>query len=1021
MNRLFTIAIAMSMAVSGWAELPILVGHRGSSYGVENSVESFANGAKRGYLYLETDFKVTKDLKLVCTHDDDISRLSGGTSTLTIAGSTLDELQAVPLTQTRLGTTYTGRLCSAQEYLDVCKEYNVRPLIELKWATGINSNDQSNIPMLIKLIEDNGFRDKCIILTSMKPCLEYIRTNYPDIELQFLTGQYWANHFDWCVQWKIDVDIQAGYFDKATVQKYHDAGLKVNMWTTNDNAGYKQYGNWGCDFITTDNLDGHNLPDLDASVTFPPNTVDYPNHNGELHGSYTPTKTYEGELPEQLSGLTIRRALMHDGVWSILGAAADGTQSIHRVEAATGNWLGTYKMTGVESTLGDIAMTADGVLLASQTATVPFAAADALYKIFRWDNAEAEPAVFITFDKSEAILGNWNNAVVGEVMAASGRINDLKLYISTHSNAGTTYRIAGVTVTNGTVDTEKSFYCVDPSYTQANWGDFSMTVSPFSRQNIIVDSPTMTPVEYTFNWEGNRMPMDVYGTPADGLLTAAADGLSFVRRSQKVYTLVPSVAADGSKYTAAVYDVTEGLAAATRASESLHEGLGAAPAAYAATAFSVNSDGTYMHLLAAGQGMASFRLEGDDTPDVVYDVDLELTREWIMSNTTDNHPGNIDGTNAQQGTAVNGYFYINNCDEALIHVFDKSGHIGTLPGGKGWGCARDDAGNIVVRDDKLIEDTHDFLIYPAGTLPGSDVQAVRLTASALPVTGQTNFINAGGDLLGGTGHIYLYPNGQTFINIITVEKGEYKGAAKSTELTMKGTTAGYVIPVNDDTEHFLYQVRGTGVYQMQNGASTAVFGARQGTTAPARNNTGGTAWFKLRGNQIYVHNSGSNYLGGFTVRNMTADDGSLSESGKVITTVAPIGNMGYTTGGNYSTFNWLIPERIDDSSWRLYQYTPANGIAVYTLRDKLSDGVDDIAAPADGTADTALKAVCRGGVLTLTTAVPVTGVQVYNAAGVCVLTANGDGANVADIDVTALAPGIYIVRADNAGATKFVR
>ena len=186
----------MVMSMSAVSAKPIFVGHRGSLYGLENSVESFTNGAKMGYQYLETDIKVTKDLQFVCTHDDDLTRLGG---TLSIASSTLEQLQAEPLSQTRGGVAYTGRLCSAKEYLDVCRQYNVRPLIELKWATGINSNDCSNIPLLIKFIEEQGFRDKCIILTSMKPCLEYIRKNYPDITLQFLTGQYWANHFDWCV------------------------------------------------------------------------------------------------------------------------------------------------------------------------------------------------------------------------------------------------------------------------------------------------------------------------------------------------------------------------------------------------------------------------------------------------------------------------------------------------------------------------------------------------------------------------------------------------------------------------------------------------------------------------------------------------------------------------------------------------------------------------------------------------------------------------------------------------------
>ena len=110
----------------------------------------------------------------------------------------------------------------------------------------------------------------------MKPCLEYIRTHYPDITLQFLTNSNWANHFDWCVKWRMDVDIEAGGFSKSTVEKFHEAGLKVNVWTANTNDTYKNYGNMGCDFITTDYLDTASLPELNTEALFPPNVVDYP-------------------------------------------------------------------------------------------------------------------------------------------------------------------------------------------------------------------------------------------------------------------------------------------------------------------------------------------------------------------------------------------------------------------------------------------------------------------------------------------------------------------------------------------------------------------------------------------------------------------------------------------------------------------------------------------------------------------------------------------------------------------------
>ena len=254
----------IAILLLGLAVLPVFarpkfVGHRGSGYGVENTALSFQTGVDLGYDFLETDVKFAKADVLVCTHDDSTKRLGG---TKAIASSTLEELQGETLRQRRAGTDWTGHICSMREYLDICREGGVRPLIELKWTEGINSKDTSKIPLLIAEIDSAGMRDKCIILTSMKPCLEYIRTNYPDIELQFLTAQYWANHFDWCVKWKIDADIMAGCFDKETVDRFHANGLKVNMWTTNKPLDYRKYVEWGCDFITTDRLDPASLPDF---------------------------------------------------------------------------------------------------------------------------------------------------------------------------------------------------------------------------------------------------------------------------------------------------------------------------------------------------------------------------------------------------------------------------------------------------------------------------------------------------------------------------------------------------------------------------------------------------------------------------------------------------------------------------------------------------------------------------------------------------------------------------------------
>ena len=1002
MKRLFTLFVAGATAWAAFADKPLLVGHRGSLYGVENSVESFTNGAKMGYEYLETDFKVTKDKQFVCSHDDDISRLSSDGSSLAIASNTLADLQSHPFAQTRSGVKYTGRLCSGQEYLDVCKEYGVRPLIELKWATGINSNDCSNLPMLIKFIEDNGFRDKCIILTSMKPCLEYIRKNYPDIELQFLTGEYWASHFDWCVQQRIDVDIQAGYFDKATVTKYHDKGLKVNMWTTNSNDGYKQYGNWGCDFITTDSLDPQKLPELDASVLTPPNTVDYPNSEGAIRGNYDSETVVELDSPADLAGRNVKKALFRDGEWIVLSFDADKNARIDRIDPATGKTTATYNMEGVES-LGDIAFTADGVLIASNETNVAHLGTEGTvptgtFCLYKWSAKDSKPELFFSTNTA-ADLGNWSNSHAGRNITVSGRLDDLKVLVSTWSTAGTTTRVAGFHFEKGNLKTKA--YDL-----QGTWGtDYTLTISPTSRDNFIVNSTTMVPKEYTFVW-GDRANLEEADDFPAGAVSEAAEGVSFFRRAAKVYGVYPTTSTNGAAYTAKVYDVTEGIAASSPVTSNLHEGLGATPTGYAATAMTPAPNGNILvHFFSPQHGLASFELATGAVVEAPADIDLEFTRDWIYSVSTGNDPAeHIDGSNAQMGTAVNGLFYINDCVKKQVAIFDQNGYLGSIPGGAGWGCARDDAGNIVIRNDKLTGNTHSFIIYPAGTTPENYEGAVSFDADVVH-SGQTNFINASGDLLGGTGHIYLYPNAQTAVNILTVTEGQVTDSKGYVDLAMAGTTAGYVIPQDDDTENWLYQIRGTGIYQYNGGQSTAISTSRPGTTAPARNSTTGAAYFKLRGNQILIHNSGANYLGGFTVKHIV--DGSE----KVIVNIDPIGNKGYSTGGNYSVSNWIIPEKVSDGVYNIYQYCPANGFAKYTLLDKNS-GVYDIVATPD---DTAVTVAADHNTLTVN-GVNVKTLRVYSVSGVLVASSDTDTANI-----SSLTPGVYIVNINGDISRKFLK
>lgn len=261
MKKVFTLLVAVFCAISAWAWKPTFIGHRGSYMGVMNTIEAYTNGVDHyGYQGLECDVRVSADGYYVISHDETTNAVGGN---LTVANATLAELQAETYTQTRGGVTYTGHICTVAEYLDICVEKNVTPVVELKWTTGINNNDMSNFPGLAALIEEKGLTDKAIILTSMRNSLEYVRTNFPALKCQFLCNSNWTTHFDWIVQWGLMPSIQAGCLDKYTVKKFHDKGLDVAVWTVNSLANYKLYGEMGVAMITCDYLMPSEMPELE--------------------------------------------------------------------------------------------------------------------------------------------------------------------------------------------------------------------------------------------------------------------------------------------------------------------------------------------------------------------------------------------------------------------------------------------------------------------------------------------------------------------------------------------------------------------------------------------------------------------------------------------------------------------------------------------------------------------------------------------------------------------------------------
>ena len=261
MKKITAILLFACIVFQAYAWKPKFAGHRGSYRGVENTEEAMVNGINHyGYTGLEIDVKTTSDGICVCWHDDDLSRVGHN---VTIASSKWADLKDLTLTQTRGGVTYTGKLLTVDRYLEICKENNIFPIIELKWASGINNNDMSWFNKLYALIQKHNMVDKAYILTSMQKSLEYVRTNYPALKCQFLCYEVTEARYEWCKQWGINPSVQTGGLSKYMARKCHDAGMEVACWTVNSESSYKQHGELGCTTMTCDYLVPGDMPELE--------------------------------------------------------------------------------------------------------------------------------------------------------------------------------------------------------------------------------------------------------------------------------------------------------------------------------------------------------------------------------------------------------------------------------------------------------------------------------------------------------------------------------------------------------------------------------------------------------------------------------------------------------------------------------------------------------------------------------------------------------------------------------------
>lgn len=255
-----------------WGYDVTVIGHAGSYYGVPNSEEAILYAAEvLKYPAIEIDLKQTKDGIFVLSHDPNWADAI-------LEKTNYQDLMNVEYTVTKTGgvvgghlseeeRTYTSTICTFERYLEICSQYNIIAVIELKTSPGIsnwtekNAPDQSRMSKIMDLIKKYNMLDRVIFLSSQELCLNWVKTHsYSYIPCQYLTLSSCENETTYNIVKQYNLDISFNVRDgikisDAWLAKYRALGCKLAVFTFEEYATYEDIQYWidrGVDYVTTD-------------------------------------------------------------------------------------------------------------------------------------------------------------------------------------------------------------------------------------------------------------------------------------------------------------------------------------------------------------------------------------------------------------------------------------------------------------------------------------------------------------------------------------------------------------------------------------------------------------------------------------------------------------------------------------------------------------------------------------------------------------------------------------------------
>lgn len=222
------------------------IAHRGYAIKeVENTADAFIEAGKRNFIGIETDIYFTKDGWIVCNHNNMVDGMKK-----TIDQCTYDEIMAVDLSRTYDKEVH---VCTFNEYLRICKQYNKVPVIEFKTTPSVNSCER-----VIDVINyEYGDVNNVVFISFGRQILRQMQNlaKVNDYKYKIYRLSQNDSQVQEAIEDKMGINHQWDLLNDDIVKKAKDNNLDLLAWTLNDDSKIKSMIDMGVKYVTTDILE----------------------------------------------------------------------------------------------------------------------------------------------------------------------------------------------------------------------------------------------------------------------------------------------------------------------------------------------------------------------------------------------------------------------------------------------------------------------------------------------------------------------------------------------------------------------------------------------------------------------------------------------------------------------------------------------------------------------------------------------------------------------------------------------